>query len=78
MQQLDNNKIPELDSVGKKYHDMQLIVQLPRQDLSVDHCRHLKADTQLESFQEFCHTRDTEALDIGYVIPRVKQTTVYM
>jgi hypothetical protein len=75
MQQLDNNKIPKLGSIGKKYHDMQLVVQLPRQDLAIEHCRHLKADTQRESFDEFGRTRDSEALDIGYVVPSVKEAT---
>ena len=76
MQQLDNNKIPRLGSVGKKYHDTQLIVQLPRQDLSSEYCRHLKNTTQSESFFEFCKTRDEVAMDIGFVIPRVDDSTV--
>jgi hypothetical protein len=74
MQQLDNNKIPKLGSVGKKYHDMQLIVQLPRQDLVRDYCRHLKADSQ-ESFEDFCRIRDAEAIDIGHVVASVTEST---
>ena len=67
MEQLDNNKIPKLSSVGMKYHDTQMVVQLPQHDLSVEHCRHLKTDTQRLSFDEFCHTRNAESLDVGHV-----------
>ena len=76
MQQLDNNKIPRQGSVGKKYHDMQLIIQLPRHDLSADYCRHLKNSTQLDSFAEFCKSRDDRAMDIGCVISSVSVNTV--
>ena len=76
MQQLDNNKIPRLATDGKKYHDMQLVVQLPRHDLSSTYCRHLKNDNQMESFVEFCKTRDAEAMDIGNVVPSVHENTV--
>jgi PET Domain len=76
MQQLDNNKIPRLGSVGKKYHDTQLVIQLPRHDLSTDFCRHLKNSSQTESFLEFRKTRDDEALDISRVIASVKENSV--
>ena len=76
MEQLDNNKIPKLSSAGKRYHETQVIVQLPRHDLSSECCRHLKTDSQRESFDEFCRTRDTEALDIGHVVPSVPGTSV--
>ena len=76
MEQLDNNKIPKLSSVGRKYHDTQVIAQLPRQDLSADCCRHLKTDSQRESFDEFCRSRNTDALGIGHVIANVPSTAV--
>ena len=76
MEQLDNNKIPKLSSVGKKYHDMQMVVQLPRYDLSAQYCRHLKTDTQRQSFDEFCHTRNAESLDVGRVITSVPSASV--
>ena len=76
MEQLDNNKIPKLSSVGKKYHDVQSVVQLPRHDLSADYCRHLKSDSQRESFAEFRQTRDADALGIGRVIASVPSTSV--
>jgi len=71
MEQLDNNKIPKLSSVGTKYHDMQIIAQLPRHDLSADYCRHLKNDSQRASFDEFIRARDDDALDVGRVIASV-------
>jgi len=71
MEQLDNNKIPKLSSVGTKYHDMQVIAQLPRHDLSADYCRHLKNDSQRASFDEFVRARNTDALDVGRVIANV-------
>jgi len=76
MEQLDNNKIPKLSSVGTKYHEMQIIAQLPRHDLSVDCCRHLKNDSQQASFNEFVHTRNTEALGVGHVIAGVPGMSV--
>ena len=76
MLQLDNNKIPKLSSVGTKYHDMQIIAQLPRHDLSADYCRHLKTDSQRASFDEFVHTRNTDTLDVGRVIASVPSMSV--
>lgn len=76
MEQLDNNKIPKLSTVGKKYHDTQVVVQLPRHDLSAEHCRHLKNDTQHQSFDDFCRSRDSDALDVGRVIASVPSTSV--
>ncbi|KAH3726299.1 hypothetical protein DPMN_052158 [Dreissena polymorpha] len=34
MEQLPNHKVPKLNSPGEKYRDIQLIYQLPKQDLS--------------------------------------------
>ena len=76
MEQLDNNKIPKLSSVGRKYHDTQIVVQLPRQDLSAECCRHLKTDSQRASFDEFCRSRNDDALDIGHVVANVPSSTV--
>lgn len=76
MQQLDNNKIPKIRSDGEKYRDMQLIVQLPKQDLSDQHCRHLKGQAQKQGFDDFCKMRDAEAMDIGYIKDSVKENMV--
>lgn len=76
MQQLDNNKIPKIRSDGEKYRDMQLIVQLPKQDLSDQHCRHLKGQAQKQGFDDFCKMRDVEAIDIGFIKDSVKENMV--
>ena len=76
MEQLDNNKVPKLSSVGTRYHDMQIIAQLPRHDLSADYCRHLKTDSQRASFTEFVCTRNADALDVGRVIVSVPSMSV--
>jgi len=76
MEQLDNNKIPKLSSVGTKYYDMQMSVQLPRHDLSAESCRHLKTDSQRESFDEFVRSRNADSLDIGRVIASVPSINV--
>ena len=67
MHQLDNNKIPKLDSDGEKYRGTQLIHQLPRQDLSEDYGRHLKTPSQKQGFEDFRKMRDYEAMDIAFV-----------
>lgn len=76
MQQLDNNKIPKVGSDGEKYRDKQLIVQLPKQDLSEQYCRHLKSSGQKQGFDDFCKMRDAEAMDIGYIKDSVKENMV--
>jgi len=77
MDQLDNNKIPKLSSrVGRKYHDSQVVVQLPQQDLSARYCRHLNTDNQRDSFDEFCRGRNADAVGIGRVIASAPCTTV--
>ena len=76
MEQLDNNKIPRLNSVGKTFHDTQVTVQLPRHDMSADCCRHLDTDSQRQLFDDFCRSRDTDALDVGQVIASVSNSSV--
>ena len=67
MEQLDNTKIPKVGSRGEKYRDIQLVVQLPKQDLSHDYCRHLAGADQRKAFDEFKHVRDATAMEIGLV-----------
>lgn len=76
MQQLDNNKIPKVGSDGEKYRDKQLIVQLPKQDLAEQYCRHLKTSAQKQGFDDFCKMRDAEAMDIGYIKDSVRENMV--
>ena len=68
MEQLDNNRIPRVGTEGEKYRDIQLVVQLPRQDLTENWCRHLKTPAQKRAFEEFRHARDHSALDIANVL----------
>ena len=65
MEELDNNKVPSIGKDGEKYRDIQIIVQLPRQDLSQEHCRHLQEADQRKAFDEFRQVRDATAMDLG-------------
>ena len=67
MEQLDNNKIPRIASPGEKYRDIQLIVQLPKQDLCEDLCRHLLNQAHRKAFEDYRTMRDTTAMDIARV-----------
>ena len=42
MDQLDNNKIPNLGSSGQRYRRQQIISQFPRQDISLEYCKTIK------------------------------------
>ena len=75
MEELDNNKVPWIGREGEKYRDIQIIVQLPRQDLSQAHCRHLQAPDQRKAFDEFRQVRDATAMDVG-VVKSVADDTV--
>ena len=44
-----------LGSPGEHFRNLQLVVQLPRQDLSADNCRHLKQQANMSAFEEFWH-----------------------
>ncbi|XP_014679419.1 PREDICTED: protein espinas-like [Priapulus caudatus] len=66
MNQLPNHKVPRLDSPGEKYREKQLMVQLPRQDLSEAYCRYLEAGSR-RAFIDFVMVRNEMALDIAYV-----------
>jgi prickle len=41
MRQLPPEKIPKLNTDGEKYRDLQLVYQLPKQDLSLKYCHHV-------------------------------------
>lgn len=75
MEELDNNKVPQIGREGEKYRDIQIIVQLPRQDLSQAHCRHLQEPDQRKAFDEFRQVRDATAMDVG-VAKSVTEDTV--
>ena len=76
MEQLDNNKIPKLGTSGEKYRDLQLVIQLPKQDLSETHCKQLETAGQEKAFQDFIATRENNSIGIGTVREFVKESTV--
>jgi PET Domain len=79
MKQLDSDKTPKVATSGAKYRDHQLTVQLPPQDLSARFCHFLPDREQLDAFEEFCRTRDTEAMDVGYIANSgAKESTVIL
>lgn len=67
MDQLDNNKIPRVGTPGEKYRDIQLIVQLPKQDLAEEYCKQLQNPSQKKSFEDFRTMRDSIAMDIARI-----------
>lgn len=66
MDGLENTKVPRLGSPGEHYRSLQLVVQLPKQDLSADHCRHLKLPASMSAFEEFCKLRESK-MDVASV-----------
>jgi hypothetical protein len=66
MDGLENTKVPRLGSAGEHYRSLQLVVQLPRQDLSADHCRQLKLPASISAFEDFCKLRETK-MDVAHV-----------
>ncbi|KAK0428365.1 hypothetical protein QR680_010760 [Steinernema hermaphroditum] len=75
MSQLPNHTVPRVNSMGEKYRERQLMIQLPRQDLSVSYCKHLNNPTERKVFDEFVQARNEIALDIGYVSANIQHST---
>lgn len=73
MSQLPNNVVPRTNSSGEKLREKQLLLQLPRQDLSVAYCRHLTSQTERKVYEEFVNARNEIALDIGYVSSNINK-----
>uniref|UniRef100_A0A915LG43 Uncharacterized protein n=1 Tax=Meloidogyne javanica TaxID=6303 RepID=A0A915LG43_MELJA len=67
MSQLPNHIIPRLNSIGEKNRERQLMIQLPRQDLSIAYCKHLRTPQERRLYEEFVNARNEVALDIGHV-----------
>ncbi|XP_050394162.1 prickle planar cell polarity protein 3-B isoform X3 [Patella vulgata] len=65
--QLPNHKVPKIGTQGEKYRDMQVIIQLPKQDLSEDFCRTLENDWEKKEFRIFRDLRDQVAMGIGCI-----------
>ena len=68
MSALPPGKVPRMNTLGERYRDIQIILQLPKQDLS-DAYSSYNTDQERLDFDEFRRTRDTIAMDIGYVRP---------
>ncbi|KAI6228980.1 BMA-LIM-9, isoform c [Aphelenchoides fujianensis] len=73
MASLPNHVVPRTNSVGEKYREKQLM--LPRQDLSMAYCKHLKSAVERRIYEEFVNSRNEVALDIGYVCAELPATT---
>uniref|UniRef100_A0AC34F936 PET domain-containing protein n=1 Tax=Panagrolaimus sp. ES5 TaxID=591445 RepID=A0AC34F936_9BILA len=76
MSQLPNHVIPRINSLGEKYREKQLMLQLPRQDLSIAYCKNLKTPVERRIYEEFVNARNEIALDIGYVSSNLPKSMV--
>ncbi|KAM7357479.1 prickle planar cell polarity protein 3-like isoform 1-T1 [Cochliomyia hominivorax] len=65
-EQLPTEKVPKVGSEGARYREQQISYQLPKQDLSLEHCKHLE-ELHEASYEDFVTARNEIALDIGYV-----------
>ncbi|WAR08329.1 PRIC3-like protein, partial [Mya arenaria] len=77
MDQLPNHKVPRLHSPGEKYRDIQLIYQLPKQDLSGDYCKTLCGPMEMKEFKVFRELRDNIAMDIANIKPAISNTSCF-
>ncbi|KRF84141.1 prickle planar cell polarity protein 3 isoform X5 [Drosophila virilis] len=64
--QLPDEKVPRLGSEGARLREQQIAYQLPKQDLSLEHCKHLEVQHEA-SFEDFVTARNEIALDIAYI-----------
>lgn len=76
MSQLPNHMIPRINSIGEKNREKQLMLQLPRQDLSVAYCKHLKTPIERRLYEEFVNARNEIALDIGFISVNIPKAMV--
>uniref|UniRef100_A0A0A1XJS9 Four and a half LIM domains protein 2 n=1 Tax=Zeugodacus cucurbitae TaxID=28588 RepID=A0A0A1XJS9_ZEUCU len=65
-EQLPLDKVPKIGAEGARYREQQIAYQLPKQDLSLQHCKHLEEQHEA-SFEDFVTARNEIALDIGYI-----------
>uniref|UniRef100_A0A7E4UY03 Four and a half LIM domains protein 2 n=1 Tax=Panagrellus redivivus TaxID=6233 RepID=A0A7E4UY03_PANRE len=72
--QYPNHVIPRLNSLGEKYREKQLMIQLPRQDLSIAYCKHLRTPVERRIYEEFVNARNEISLDIGFVCPSLPKS----
>lgn len=76
MSKLPNHMVPRNNSSGEKYRERQLMIQLPRQDLSISYCKHLRTAVERRIYDEFVNSRNEVALDIGFVSAQLTAPTV--
>ncbi|XP_071505531.1 testin-like [Diadema antillarum] len=67
MNSLPNNQIPRLHTPGEKYRDRQLIIQIPKKDVSEEYCHFLGEAASNDSFSQFLELRDETAFGVGKV-----------
>jgi len=67
-EQLPDEAVPRLGSEGACSRERQISYQLPKQDLSLEHCKHLEVQHEA-SFEDFVTARNEIALDIGELLP---------
>ncbi|XP_016999768.2 prickle planar cell polarity protein 3 isoform X5 [Drosophila takahashii] len=65
-EQLPDDVVPRLGSEGACSRERQISYQLPKQDLSLEHCKHLEVQHEA-SFEDFVTARNEIALDIAYI-----------
>lgn len=58
--------MPKIGTNGEKYRDKQLAYQLPRQDLTINYCKHVDTEHRA-SYDDFIAARNEIALDVGFV-----------
>ena len=61
---LPEEKVPKIGSNGERLRDKQLAFQLPKQDLSLNYCKHIEPQNRA-SYEDFVTARNEIALDIG-------------
>jgi len=77
MGQLDGDDVPMTSSAGARRRAVQLMTQLPAQDVAGAFCRQLGEDRQqLDAFDEFRRTRDADVMDVALVTSAIKHTAV--
>lgn len=59
------DQIPRLGSRGEKWREKALMFQMPKQDISQEHCHFLKNEDSVKNYQKFIEERNHNALDIG-------------
>ncbi|XP_031342260.1 four and a half LIM domains protein 2 isoform X4 [Photinus pyralis] len=63
---LPNSDVPRLGTKGEVIRTQRILKQLPRQDLSINACKHIEPENR-SSYQDFINARNEIALDVGCV-----------